>query len=58
MCINPSNATTVDLPVPDELNYFIVCDQGRVAHRFVCGKKLRAAAAITDQQLPVNEIVT
>ena len=58
MRVNPSNSAAVDLVVPDELDYFRVCDQGRLAHHLVLGKKLCARSAVTDQQLPVNKIVT
>jgi len=58
MRVNPPNSAAVDLVMPDELNDFRVCDQGRLAHHFVLGKKLCVRTAVTDQQLPINEIVT
>jgi len=58
MRVNPSNSAAVDLVVPDELDYLRVCDQSRLAHHLVLGKKLCAGSAVTDQQLPVNKIVT
>jgi len=56
--VNPPNSTAGDLVMPDELDYFKVCDQGRLAHHFVIGKKLWTRSAVTDQQLAINEIVT
>jgi hypothetical protein len=57
MRVKPSNSAAADLVVPDELDHFSVCHRGRLAHRFVQGKKLCSSSAVTDQQLAVNEIV-
>jgi len=58
MRVNPPDSAAVDLVMPDELDHFRVCDQGRLAHHSELGKKLCARTAVTDHQLPVNEIVT
>jgi hypothetical protein len=57
MRVNPSNSTAVYLAVLDELDHLRICDGGRLAHRFVRGEKLGAPAAVTNQQLAVNEFV-
>src|SRR5688572_12095648 len=58
MRVNPPDSAAVDLVVPDEIDYFRVCDQSRLAHHLVLGKKLCARSAVAGQQLPVNKIVT
>src|SRR6476620_12098134 len=42
MSVNPSDSTTVDFTASNELDYFSVCDRGRLAHHFIRGKKVYA----------------
>jgi hypothetical protein len=58
MRVNPSNSSGVDLVVPDELDYFRVCDQGSLAHHLVLGKKSCAHSTVAYQQFAVDKIVT
>src|SRR5262245_7812332 len=58
MGVNPPNSAAVYLVMLDELDHFRVCDQGRLAHHLVLGKKFCACTTVTNQQFPVNEIVT
>ena len=57
MRVNPPYSAAGYLALPDELDYFRMCDQRRLTHHSVLGENFWTRSAVTDEQLPVNEIV-
>jgi hypothetical protein len=57
VCIDPSDAGSVELPIPHERDDLGVCHASSLMHLRVDPKKLRPSTAITHEQFTVDELV-
>ena len=57
MDVNPSDASTVDLPSSYELGHFRMNDRSGLSQLSIGGENSRAASAVSDQELAIYEIV-
>lgn len=58
MNIDPAGAATMEAAVPYKCHYLLVGDEGRLMHPLVGREEPGTAAAITDQKLPEDELVS
>lgn len=58
MYVDPSDAAPVELPVLDQCDYFPMRNCGRLYPPLIIRQKLLAASAISDQQFPIDKLVS
>jgi hypothetical protein len=55
--IDPAQAATMQVPIPNERDHLVVRDHDRLMHPLVVGQKFPATPSVADKEFSIHQLV-